>query len=185
MKFPEKPTCHPPAGSVFAYGNTFAWRDPKPDTSGPGTHLTHHVRTCDYCGSIHPEDLLKILESGGSLGGSDWKYGWPHKFYVTAPNPKKGEIVQIGSSSGPVYDEDGVLKRDAEGNYLRKSDPIMGAAGDFHGKWYNEHIMDEGFDDEARAALIAALEKHAHIRFNVDPEKGLGYAAPSRGYQKG
>jgi hypothetical protein len=185
MKFPDKPTCHQPMGPMFKIGNTFEWNGPRPVTSGPGTHLSHHTRTCSYCGSVHPEDLLRILENGGDLGGSDWKYGWPHKFYVTALNPSKGEITQIGSSSGPVYSEEGALKRDAEGNYLRKNEPIMGASGDFHGKWYNEHIMDDGFDDEARAALISALEKHSHIRFSVDPEKGLGYAAPHRGYQKG
>lgn len=39
-------------------------------------------RHCSYCGSLHPQDLRAILEAGGKLSGSDWKYGWPHKFYV-------------------------------------------------------------------------------------------------------
>lgn len=40
-------------------------------------------RHCKYCGSIHPEDLYNLLIEGKvTLGGSDWKYGWPHKFYV-------------------------------------------------------------------------------------------------------
>ena len=39
-------------------------------------------RHCSYCGSIHPEDLLILLENGARLQGADWKYGYPHKFYV-------------------------------------------------------------------------------------------------------
>ena len=47
----------------------------KPDSDRPFRH-------CSYCGSMHPLDLLAGLEQGARLGGSDWKYGWPHKFYV-------------------------------------------------------------------------------------------------------
>lgn len=41
------------------------------------------LRHCNYCGSIHPEDLYNLLVEGKVvLGGSDWKYGYPHKFYI-------------------------------------------------------------------------------------------------------
>jgi hypothetical protein len=50
------------------------------------------VRQCSYCGSVHPEDLLKLFETGAYLSGSDWKYGYPHKYYVEkVPNPKFGQ----------------------------------------------------------------------------------------------
>lgn len=40
-------------------------------------------RYCSYCGSMHPLDLKRLLEDGKiKLSGSDWKYGWPHKFYI-------------------------------------------------------------------------------------------------------
>lgn len=42
-------------------------------------------RRCSYCGSVHPQDLLKARNEGkiGSVDRSvDWKYGWPHKIYV-------------------------------------------------------------------------------------------------------
>lgn len=42
-------------------------------------------RHCSHCGSIHPEDLMLVLKSGAKLRGSDWKYGWPHKFYIETP----------------------------------------------------------------------------------------------------
>lgn len=50
----------------------------------PGYSPYHH---CSYCGSLHSEDVKKILGEGGRLGGADWKYGWAHKFYVY---PKSG-----------------------------------------------------------------------------------------------
>lgn len=63
-------------------------------------------RTCDYCGSIHPEDLHKgLMELEWRLGGSDWKYGWPHKFYVYGP---KNEMI------GKFYNEHLKEVEDAE-----------------------------------------------------------------------
>jgi len=53
-------------------------------------------RACDYCGSIHPEDLYKGLkDQGWTLHGADWKYGWPHKFYVQRPG-KDGRSEHLG-----------------------------------------------------------------------------------------
>lgn len=38
---------------------------------------------CCYCGSITPDDALVFLVTRGiRYSGSDWKYGWPHKFYI-------------------------------------------------------------------------------------------------------
>lgn len=75
MNFPVRPTCHGDVsqGGVFKVGD-LAWR---PERAGES------FRTCSYCGSVHPEDLLRLLGEGARLGGSDWKYGWPHKFYLT------------------------------------------------------------------------------------------------------
>src|SRR5580765_3660904 len=41
---------------------------------------------CSYCGSIHFDDVRRIIAEGGKLGGSDWKYGNPHKFYAYENN---------------------------------------------------------------------------------------------------
>lgn len=43
---------------------------------------TSPYRYCSYCGCLHPDDVRTIIEEGGTLGGADWKYGYPHKFYV-------------------------------------------------------------------------------------------------------
>ena len=55
--------------------------------AGPeGTDLQHLYDTCSYCGSLTVSDFLDALEiKGTKYSGSDWKYGFPHKFYVTIP----------------------------------------------------------------------------------------------------
>ena len=163
MQFPEQPTCH----GETRFGPT-EWRVRPFD----GWQSPETFRTCSYCGSIHPEDLLTALSQGATLGGSDWKYGWPHKFYIHGiPNPIAGQEVKVGESSG--QDEDGTVYR-----Y-----PIMGTAGPLHAKWYNEHLQDAGFDDEAMTALLDALTRHSGITFKRDDAGQLVYQAPYHGYQ--
>ena len=38
----------------------------------------HH---CEYCGSLHPEEVAKAIRAGAVGEWADWKYGWPHKVY--------------------------------------------------------------------------------------------------------
>jgi hypothetical protein len=71
MNWPERPTCHD--------GDQHAQRFGQPNWQGG---IAPPPRSCSYCGSIHPEDLLAYLATGGTLGGADWKYDWPHKFYL-------------------------------------------------------------------------------------------------------
>jgi hypothetical protein len=67
-----------------------------------GLYSTEHFRTCSFCGSIHPGDLLELLNNGGRLVSSDR----PDKFYVFTPNPVAGELVQMGSLPGPVFEKE-------------------------------------------------------------------------------
>ncbi len=40
-------------------------------------------QTCPYCGSLSVEDVIRLLKTPGtSYSCADWKYGWPHKFYI-------------------------------------------------------------------------------------------------------
>ena len=87
--WPDRPTCHdnnPHATSkVFTYNEGGRqWRDPEPDREPYG----YDYRTCDYCGSIHPGDLVAFFEAEqtGSISLADMKYGSPHKIYVKVPN---------------------------------------------------------------------------------------------------
>ena len=68
--WPERPICHDGDFMAQRFGQTtYARRD-------------DGYQHCSYCGSLHPRDLLDAIASGATLSGSDWKYGWPHKFYL-------------------------------------------------------------------------------------------------------
>jgi hypothetical protein len=163
ISWPEKPTCH--EGARFA--SELKWREPEPSRQPYGTSF----RTCSYCGSIHPEDLLHYLQAGNvRLGGSDWKYGWPHKFYVDGiPNPLAGKIVETGSESKWVDGE-------------RVSTPIYSPAADSSpAKWYNCHLSE--LSDEAFALLAPLLHQHSGIEFFRQGEE-MWWRAPHHGYQR-
>jgi len=40
---------------------------------------------CDYCGSLHPTEVVALLKAGARISMADWKYGWPHKAYLDSP----------------------------------------------------------------------------------------------------
>jgi hypothetical protein len=56
---------------------------------------------CSYCGSFHPKDALELLKKGVHASGSDWKYGWPHKFYISGYSNGGGKFY-----SKHLYDAD-------------------------------------------------------------------------------
>ncbi len=38
---------------------------------------------CKFCGSIDIDTAIRLLETAGvRYSGADWKYGFPHKFYL-------------------------------------------------------------------------------------------------------
>ena len=42
------------------------------------------IKICSYCGSLEPGIFLDYLKNpSNKVSGSDWKYGWPHKFYIS------------------------------------------------------------------------------------------------------
>jgi hypothetical protein len=146
-QFPSKPTCHKDERHLVPD----EWRPPS--KSEP---YEYPFRSCSYCGSIHPEDLVAWLEKGASLYGADWKYGWPHKYYVEGiPNPIAGKIVEIG------------------GEYYRgHKKPIMGAASPTtHAKWYNLHLNDHGYSQETLEKLVKAINAHLDRGIDFHGEK--------------
>lgn len=157
MKWADKPTVHHVDAVFSPMGDHCVWRpgDPTRDHA----HVSTFYRTCGYCGSLHPEDLLEAHRDGRivTLGGSDWKYGFPHKFYVDLKNPEPDRVFNVGSRAA-------------------KQDKLFG-------KFYTEHLGDQGIDDEAFAAIAAVLQELGGIEFSRD-EKGVKYKAPHHGYQR-
>lgn len=174
-------------GGVFRFGQpTWEAREREPYVTG--------FRHCSYCGSLHPEDLITAIEAGAVLGGADWKYGWPHKFYVTVPNKIAGKVVEMGGTSGPNINGDtpGAVWKStcghsdcterSSGHGYWKLPSMEPAPATCHVKFYNEHLSDCG--PELLARLASLLKQHTGIEFRMDHERGLGYSAPAPGYQR-
>jgi hypothetical protein len=66
----------------------WTWRDPS---------RGEHYRTCNYCGSIHPDDVA--AEPEAQAHWADAKYGWPHKLYIDVPNREPEHLFLIGASN--------------------------------------------------------------------------------------
>lgn len=125
-------------------------------------------RTCSYCGSIHPIDLLSALKNGATVHGSDWKYGWPHKFYIEKVPNKYPDLPVVASWVSHIENGKSVLL--CEGDH---------PAGPYHhAKWYNKHFLDIANTPlfiELRDAIYA---KHK-VYFNID-DKGLFFSCSPR-----
>src|SRR5258706_5686954 len=178
MEWPTEVTCHGDVGSggVF-HVSPIVWRPPEPEGRTydgnerglPGPY-GYPFRTCSWDGSMHPEDLYNLLIAGATAHGSDWKYGWPHKFYIEdIPNPLAGKDVCDGSKSG------GGLEK-TEYTYGKGPATIMS-------KLYSEHIS-EITDSETFKGITELLYLHTNILFTHDTEGKLMYRAPKRGYQR-
>lgn len=180
FRWPEHPICH---GENPRFGNgAITWREPRLRT-GHDDPYSQTYRTCSYCGSIHPQDLLRVIAEGAKIGGSDWKYGWPHKFYIMdIPNPAKGQPVKQYGYGGSLeswresYPNAAVVEGEDRKFYLYD----YPAPGTMQAKWYNKHLHD--LDAQAFAVISGLLRKHTHIEFRIEEGK-IRYSAPYVGYQ--
>lgn len=64
-------------------------------------YCRNHYRTCSFCGSIHPGDMIAMLRSGRSRLE---ECGKAAKRILITPNPIAGRMVRMGSISGRVFD---------------------------------------------------------------------------------
>lgn len=144
-------------------------------TTCDGPDAPQPFRSCSYCGSMHPLDLVAALEAGASLGGSDWKYGWPHKFYVSGiPNPNPSVLVFLSARYGGL-DENGEPRRGPYDVKWREAGPLLNA------KFYNQHLSDLDADSFARVSKL--LLERGGIEFSM-VEGRLRFRAPHHGYQR-
>lgn len=180
-------------GSLNNCGTTWEHRSEDTDTAN-----------CSYCGSLTPADFIKFMsQSGTSFSGSDWKYGYPHKFYVEPVNPKADELVEMGSGSGdgtdpldywscfnhPVYMNASNKTKNcscpiekATGYWKR---PIMGKRARLFFKFYTNHIKDATPEEFEEIRKIST--KFFGIDWQINGDK-LQYTAPRTnsfyGYQR-
>lgn len=193
LQWPDQPKCHDNEMAAQRFGKP-SWRL-SGEKAHPNSDHVESFRSCSYCGSIHPEDLVSILESGAHLGHADWKYGWPHKFYIDGIiNLNKGNLVRRTTQSiaGETPTEEELasariyasrpgceIKTVHAGYFSSKTGKPVYSLAVFepdgpttHGKFYNQHLVD--LEPEAFAVVAAVLLKHSGIQFVLD-EKGLQY----------
>lgn len=161
------------------------------------------VPRCRYCGSISVADAIKYLKQPRtSFSGSDWKYGWPHKFYIEPVNPDADKLVEIGSRTAPeVTARAGSGDNDKWRCFAHSSDScqcprepgitgywyeaIMGKHKSLYLKFYNKHLLDA--TPEQLKEFSDLSTKIFGISFEIKKGK-LFYASPRTssfyGYQR-
>lgn len=146
--WPAKPFCH--EHEVRWPKTEIVWTPPRGDDGGP---YDDRHRTCSFCGSVHPSDLLDVLSAGAEIETADWKHGWPSKLYVVIPNPKAGITAVVGRGPGG---------------------PIMGAAPQQrHLKFYNQHLVE--LSREAFDVVATLIQAQTDIKFDFNSAGQLRY----------
>lgn len=174
--WPARPTCHDNDYASKTFGAA-SWQ------------VRDGLRRCSFCGSLHPEDLYSALTNGAKLEASDWKYGWPHKFYVNGiPNPNVGNEVSKAFGSGPLpMTEENkahwnriasthggrVEITESEGRWNAKVYEPDGATT--WGKWYNVHLME--LSQEAFDLLAPLLNAGTGVKFERTLAGDVSYRA--------
>lgn len=129
-------------------------------------------KCCGYCGSMDPVELAELIEAGKAImSGSDWKYGYPHKFYVDVVNPHPEKQVIKCSSS--IWDEK-EQKRVETVEYGPQGNTL-------HMKFYSNHLTL--IDKETFAKVAPIISKACGIIWEMGDD-GVCYRAPYFGYQK-
>lgn len=128
-----------------------------------GTVRTMPAPQCEFCGSWDIDTVLKAFkEKGMRYSGADWKYGHPHKFYVSLVVPQYRKCVGVSTIVG--------------------KDPLYTYTEETHvlGKFYTEHLMDA--TDEQLAEWEAVVSRYVGIHFRREAG-AIKYTAPAYNYQ--
>lgn len=159
MNWPSTHTCHHGAPSV-ASAPFGSWRPPTTGYEDVKYSRYFPWRSCDYCGSIHPEDVLTIAETYPiRVELADRKYGWPHKVYIDIKHTFEPEReFEIGTNF------DGT--------------PIVRKGQTFTVKFYNEHLADDGITDEQFSKITDWVLLHTRYHFTRKDGKLFHHFCP-------
>lgn len=168
---------------TYTHGHAPEWRDATPPDVDKGRN-TGHLRGCSWCGSMHPSDLAAAIQAGAGGHWADFKYGWPHKWYVErVPNPHAGLLEVRGWSNSPTE----AFKREVReprfdqrtgervADYVTYTEEPTPAGPTTHGKFYTEHLQDA--TDEEREIIERAMG----LRFTFEGKgvRWTPYQAPA------
>lgn len=155
-------------------------------TCGHNMYTTGRLRSCGYCGSMHPADVAKAILAGAKGHWADFKYGWPHKAYFDGiPNPyvgqqcsvtsmgygcKKGEVMEHVAaeiSSGGIWVQlASSMDREKKEEFVNYPwHKLENERPTTHGKFYSVHLQDATPEDRA------VIEKHLGLYFTFKDGK--------------
>lgn len=151
---------------VMAENGGWSWRDPS---------RGEHFRRCNYCGSMHPDDLA-AEPAGTRIEWADRKYGWPHKFYVHVANRNPDTLfcrskAPIGASDNTrgkiegwlgfdeltdeqkqIIQRDG-MARDPFTDRDQQSAYLFSPRAEHFGKFYTVHLADPEISTETKDTI--------------------------------
>lgn len=144
-----------PLGESLHPDGLVPWDDARPPNleSGDDKQTTGRLRSCAYCGSMHPADVAAAIRAGATGEWADRKYGWPHKAYFHGiPNPHAGLMESRGFAN---FKREGWVQTGP--HWWRE--PGAPAAATTDGKFYSVHLMDATPEDRA------TIESHLGLTF--------------------
>ena len=129
----------------------------RPCTDMDGAARDDPEPICNYCGSLSVEAMLKYMQTPGvHYSGSDWKYGYPHKFYVDVPCTPYRRCT----SAGPGKEDFGYSETKSE-----------------HRKFYSEHLEDATPEQIDEWNRVCAPLLGVQFFLNIDGHEGLAWKA--------
>lgn len=136
------------------------WCDATPPEKSGGIR-TGHLRSCGYCGSMHPADVAFAIRSGAEGHWADKKYGWPHKAYFEKiPNPHAGLLeVRSAANFKPKGCDDWIQVGEKQWH-----EPPKPANSLTNGKFYSVHLMDASPEDRE------TIERHLGLHFDFSDD---------------
>lgn len=142
---------------------------------GDKWRISDGYRSCEHCGSMHPDDLFAAIEAGAMITGTDKNY----KIYVEPAHPDPDGMRVVSATRDAhrrwgnldewveITDENRHLLKGWGDDYrfvmLSKNGPTA------HAKFYFEHL-----DDAAQARFV---ELYNAKKINLEPKFGL-YVSP-------
>jgi hypothetical protein len=169
MIWPERPTAHNSDPWAHRMQHTSAWR--APDSNYP-------YRTCSYCGSICPEDLYNRIVGGPVKPPLDHDANQEKALdaFEAAGGQDKQVYKETLHAGYRTYAEmPGIRFNVADWKYGWPHKVYIDGRGLSHAKWYNIHLLDQGYDAEALTALIEEIRRYSGIRFEVKEGGKLYY----------
>lgn len=157
--------------------HNYQWRDAVPPDLQSGRTMGR-LRSCEYCGSMHPADVAAAIRAGAKGEWADRKYGWPHKAYFDGiPNPHAGLLESTMSRTNPPQEEIDAGKwiEIPTGRFDERTGkpttqwaaPGTPASHVTYGKFYSEHLQDASPEDRS------TIEQHLGLHFEFLPDGNI------------